>query len=269
MKLSMAVSTPDAEFSALALKGDYGEIFSLLRDCGYDGAELAVRDPGAVDEQELENLLERYGLVMPAVGTGRAFGEDGLCFSSEVESVRRAAVERIKKHVDFCDRFGALVIIGLIVGKNPLNETTGGYAVECLAECARYAGRKDVGLVVEPINRYETGFITSVDTCMEFLEKVGEPNCRILFDTFHANIEEADIRGSILRAGPMIGHVHVADSNRHHPGAGHTDFRSILGTLREIGYEGFLSAEILPEPDPVTAVKNNAEFLQELLAEFK
>ena len=101
MKLSMAVSTPDAEFSALALKGDYDRIFSLLKDCGYDGAELAVRDPDIVDLDTIKKLSRKYHLYIPAVGTGRAFGEDGLCFSSENEEIRRKAVERIKKHIEF------------------------------------------------------------------------------------------------------------------------------------------------------------------------
>jgi len=266
MKLSMAVSTPDAKFSALALKGPYDDIFSLLHECGYEGAELAVRDPARLDLEELERLLNRYNLVVPAVGTGRAFGEDGLSFSSENETVRRAAVERIISHIDLCARLKALVIIGLIVGNAPAGKATENYAAGCLRECADYAAGRGVTLVVEPINRYETGFITSVDICMDFLEKVGSPSCRILFDTFHANIEEPSIVGSIMKAGSLIGHVHVADSNRKHPGAGHTDFRAIVEALDKIGYTGFLSAEILPLPDPEAAARNNARFMKNLLS---
>lgn len=267
MKISMAVSTPDARFSALALKGPYDKIFSFLSDCGYDGAELAVRDPALLDVDELEALLDRFALVVPAVGTGRAFGEDGLSFSSDDRKIRRAAVDRILSHVNLCARLNALVIIGLIVGKAPPGGTTEKYAADCLRECADYAGERGVSLVVEPINRYETGFITSVDVCMDFLGKVGSPACGILFDTFHANIEEPSIGKSIRKAGALIKHVHVADSNRHHPGAGHTDFKMILNTLRDIGYDGFLSAEILPLPDPESAARNNAAFMKKLLAD--
>ena len=81
------------------------------------------------------------------------------------------------------------------------------------------------------------------------------------------NIEEASIEAAIRRAGPRIAHVHVADSNRRHPGAGHTDFRSIVGALREAGYDGFLSAEILPEPDPETAARSTVGFLRKIIAE--
>ncbi len=261
----MAVSTPDAEFSALALKGDYPDIFDLLQRCGYDGAELAVRDPDAVEPDELETLLKQYELTLPAIGTGRAFGEDGLSFSSPDEKIRRAAVERILKHIDFARRFDSLIIIGLIVGRSERTEVNEARAAACLAECARYAAQQNVRLAVEPINRYETNFIITVDDCLSFLDRAGEESCGLLFDTFHANIEEASITDSIRAAGDRIVHVHVADSNRHYPGAGHTDFRAIIDTLRDIGYDGYLSAEILPLPDPETAVENNAAFLKAIL----
>lgn len=265
MKLSMAVSTPDAKFSALALKGDYNKIFSLLRECGYDGAELAVRDPSTVDTAGLKTLLDRHGLALPAIGTGRAFGEDGLSFSSPEDTVRSAAVDRIRSHIDMAQEFGALVIIGLIVGKSERTEENESRAADCLAECARYAADRGVRLAVEPINRYETNFIITVRDCLTFLDRVGEDSCGILFDTFHANIEEASITDSIKAASERIVHVHVADSNRHFPGAGHTDFPGIIDALRDEGYDGWLSAEILPLPDPETAVRNNAAFLKDIL----
>jgi 5-keto-L-gluconate epimerase len=267
MKLSIAVSSPDAVFSALALKGSYEDNFALVKDAGFDGAELAIKDPAKIDTLRLETLLKQFGLVAPAMGTGRAFGEEGLCFSAAEETVRRAAVERICSHVDFGARLNSLIIIGLIVGKNPVTPETEGWAVECLAECSKYAAGKGVTLVVEPINRYETSFIINVDYCLRFLDRVGADNCKILLDTFHMNIEEASIEGSIRRAGARIGHVHVADSNRWHPGAGHIDFKSVVATLREVGYDGFLSAEILPNPSPAEAACATVKYLRNILAE--
>lgn len=266
MKLSMAVSTPDARFSALALKGPYEDIFSFLKECQYDGAELSVRDPAMVNLQELQSLLDKYGLEVPAVGTGRAFGEDGLSFSSADGAIRDAAIHRIKSQVDFCSSLGAKVIIGLIVGNEKRTTENENFAIHCLRECSAYAETKSVRLVVEPINRYETSFITNIDICMNLLEKVGSPACGILFDTFHANIEEASITGSIKKAGAMIGHVHVADSNRWHPGAGHTDFRSIVDALADVGYDEYLSAEIMPLPDPQTATRENAAYMRKIIS---
>lgn len=267
MKLSIAVSTPDARFSAFALKGPFDESFSLAKAAGFDGVELHVRNPADVDAAALESLLKQYGLEVSAIGTGRAFGEEGLCFSAAEESVRRAAVRRVCDQIDFGAGLGALVIIGLILGRNPVTPESEMWAVDSLGECARHASGKGVLLALEPINRYETSFIITVDDCLKFIEKVGRDSVRILLDTFHMNIEESSIEESIRRAGPRIAHVHAADSNRRHPGAGHIDFRSIVATLRETGYDGYLSAEILPEPDPESAARNTVKHLRKILSE--
>lgn len=266
MKLSIAVSTPEARFSALALKGSFEENFRRVRHLGYDGVEISVRDPKLVDRDALKRLLEAEGLSVPAIATGRAFGEEGLCFSSPDAGVRAAAVQRIKDQVDFAAFLGANVIIGLILGKNPRDEVSEGWAVACCRACAEFAESRGVRLFLEPINRYETSFLITVDDVLSFIERVGGGACRVLLDTFHMNIEESSIEGSIRKAGVRIGHVHTADSNRWHPGAGHLDFISIVRTLRDTGYDGWLSAEILPLPDPGAAAAGAIRCLKEVLA---
>lgn len=266
MKLSIAVSSPDAVFSALALKGSYEDNFALVKEVGFDGAELAIKDPSKIDKENLKSLLTKFELDVPAMGTGRAFGEEGLCFSSPDENVRRAAVERICSHADFAAELNSLIIIGLILGKNPVTPESESWAAECMAECAKYAAAKNVKMVVEPINRYETSFIITVEDCLRFLDRVGADNCLILLDTFHMNIEEAMIEESIRAAGQRVAHVHIADSNRRYPGAGHIDFRKIVTTLREIGYDGWLSAEMLPYPEPAVAARRTVEYMRALIS---
>lgn len=100
-----------------------------------------------------------------------------------------------------------------------------------------------------------------------FIRERGLSNTGMLMDTFHMNIEEADITASIRQCAPEIQYVHIADSNRRYPGAGHTDFLSILRTLREIGYEGALSAEILPYPDLEGAQEAWISAVKQLLSE--
>jgi 5-keto-L-gluconate epimerase len=265
MKLSTAVSTPDARFSALAIKGDFETTFSFARRHGLDGIEIHIRDPKTVSATQLAALMKRHSLEVPAVGTGRAFGEDGLSFSDPDAAVRRAAVQRIKQHIDLASRLGALVIIGLIVGKSQRTELSEAQAAACMKKCAEHAAAKNVTLVVEPINRYETGFIITADDCLRFLDTVGMPNCKVLLDTFHMNIEEADIHATIEKVGGRIGHVHVADSNRRHPGAGHLDFKKIIASLRRAGYDGYLSAEMFPDPDPDTSVAAMASILKKII----
>jgi sugar phosphate isomerase/epimerase len=89
---------------------------------------------------------------------------------------------------------------------------------------------------------------------------------KLLADLYHMNIEEVNLAEAIRKVGPLVGHVHFADSNRKAAGMGHTDFASIVVALREVGYSGYLSAEVLPLPDSDTAAKQTIESFRKLMA---
>jgi sugar phosphate isomerase/epimerase len=129
------------------------------------------------------------------------------------------------------------------------------WLAEALVECCAAARPLGVKLALEPINRYETSMINNVTDGLELISRVKADNLGLLLDTFHMNIEEADIPESIRACGERIFHFHVADSNRMYPGGGHLDFKAILSTLEATGYEGYISGEFLPLPDAETAAK--------------
>ena len=89
----------------------------------------------------------------------------------------------------------------------------------------------------------------TVADAVEFLGTLRSRNVKLLCDLFHMNIEEADIGAALKLAGPLLGHVHFADSNRRAMGFGHTDVAPIVTALNALGYDGFVSAEVLPLPD--------------------
>ncbi|MFQ5709346.1 MAG: 5-keto-L-gluconate epimerase [bacterium] len=253
MKLSIVLSTQPASFSALAYKGELETNILKIANLGYDGVELAVRDPRLLDSQYLSRLLSEHNLEVPAVGTGQAYGEEELSFTHPEEKLRRQAVERIKAQIDFASHFKAQVIIGLIRGRvedGVSREKAEHWLFEALSECANYASSVGVKLAMEPINRYETNLIVTVAEGLHLIERIGSESLGLLMDTFHMNIEEPSLEASIRAAGDKIFHCHVADSNRWYPGAGHVDFRRIVEVLGETGYDGYLSAEILPRPSP-------------------
>jgi len=267
MKLSIVVSTQATSFSALAYQENLDQSLARVAELGYDGAELAIRDPSLLEITPLQNLLQRYDLHVPAIGTGQAFGEEGLSFSDPDPDVRWRARERIMAQCDFATHFGATVIIGLIRGKVKPGvsfEQAKRWMMESLEQCAEYALRRDVTLSIEPINRYETSLINCVAEGLEIIETIGAPNLGLLLDTFHMNIEEPRIVESIKAAGKRLFHFHVADSNRWYPGAGHIDFSEVIAALREIGYEGWISGEMLPKPDADTAARMTIQHLRAL-----
>jgi sugar phosphate isomerase/epimerase len=226
--------------------------------------ELAVRDPDQLDFDFLASILKEHNLPVPAIGTGQAYVEEHLSFTDPKKEIRDRAVQRIKSHALVAKQLQALVIIGLIRGKidpSLSRESAEAYLVEALQECA--SSCPDVRFAIEPINRYETDLLNDVQGSLRFLERIGKDNVGLLLDTFHMNIEECSLTESIRLARKSLFHFHVADSNRWYPGAGHIDFRSVLATLDEINYSGFVSAEILPMPDPDSAAKRTIESLRQ------
>ena len=270
MKLSIVLSTHAARFEAVALKGDFEANIARIAGWGYDGVELAIRDPQLVDAEALEKVVSAPGLKVPAIGTGQAWGEERLSFTDPDPQVRRAAIERIKSHIPLAERFNAIIILGLIRGVTPqgqAHDRSMRYLVESLQECTGSAAPHGVRFALEPLNRYETDLIHTVSEGLNLLDQVGANNLGMLLDTFHMNIEEPRIEASIRLCGKRIFHFHVADSNRWYPGAGHLDFKLILETLAATGYPGWVSGEFLPKPDVETSAWQAIANLRQILGD--
>ena len=267
MKLSIVLSTQPAQFQAATFKGDLETNLAHIASFGYEGVELAIRDPKLVNLGQLEGLVRKYNLRVPAIGTGQAWGEEGLSFTDPDPTIRQAAIERIKSHIPVATYFGAIIIVGLIrgivkPGVDP--EQAMDWLVEALRECSEAAHPHVIRLALEPINRYETTLINNTAQGLALIERVGADNFGLLLDTFHMNIEEPVIEDSIRQCGKRIFHFHVADSNRWHPGAGHLDFKSMLNILFATGYQGWVSGEFLPKPDAETAAQKGLAHLRQI-----
>ncbi len=268
MNLSIVVSTHQASFEAVSFKGSVGDSMAAVAAAGYDGVELAVRNAGEVRAEEISSLAGRYGLSVPAIGTGQMWGEERLSLTSEDAAVREAILGRLDEHIALAANLDALVIIGLVRGVFPreeMRETATGWLVEGLGAVGESATRAGVRVALEGINRYETAYANGVADGLELLDRVGNDSIGLLLDTFHMNIEEPDMAESIRIAGDRVFHVHAADSNRWYPGAGHIDFREILETLASIGYDGWISGEFLPKPDGPTSIRKGIEHMRPIV----
>jgi len=267
MKHSIVLSTQPAQFQAATFKGNLETNLEQIASLGYDGVELAIRDPRFINLELLDGLINKYELRVPAIGTGQAWGEEGLSLTEPDLSIRKAAVERIKSHIPVAAHFGAIIIIGLlrgIVRPDVTQIQAMDWLVAELRECSSAAKPYGVRLALEPINRYETTLINQVAEGLALIQEVGADNFGLLLDTFHMNIEEANIEASIRACGERIFHFHVADSNRWYPGAGHLDFGSILKALVSTGYQGWVSGEFIPKPDPSTAARESIGYLRSI-----
>jgi sugar phosphate isomerase/epimerase len=115
--------------------------------------------------------------------------------------------------------------------------------VEGLAAVGAFAAEAGVVVLLEALNRYEDHMVNTLADAAAIARTVGSPGVRVLGDTYHMNIEEADPCAALREAADVLGAVHLSDSNRFEPGAGHVPFADILGTLRDMSFDGVLSVE--------------------------
>jgi sugar phosphate isomerase/epimerase len=267
MKAGLVLCGPDVAYGPLALlSGTFEEKVAKAADLGYDGIELMVRDPADLDWPHVKSTLDNVGLEVPQIVTGELFGADGLCLVTADEDLRRRAEARTQSVIDLSAHLSAMVNIGRLRGQLKfLGDVSDPWAtaVERLRGVISYAADRGVRITMEPINRYETDFIFSAADGMRLVEDLGYDNFGLMLDLFHMNIEDVSIEEGLRQAGDRLWHVHIADSNRHYPGSGHLNFDSLFTTLEEMGYKGYISAEMLPLPDPDTAARKTIRFLRE------
>src|SRR5215211_5520216 len=134
--------------------------------------------------------------------------------------------------------------------------------LDALEELGEHADREGALVLLEPLNRYEDHMLNRLDQAVELSRDVGRDSVRVMGDLFHMNIEEDDLGESIRCAQGYLAHVHLADSNRAHPGAGHTDFALSFEALRDIGFDGYLAMECAIRGDAKTVLPEVVRYLR-------
>ena len=270
MKLALAIQTPEVPrpVPVALLSGTFEEKLEKAAALGYNGVELMTVDPAALDAAALGASVENVGLGVAAVGSGAVALIGKLTLLNADPAVSQAAWDRLKAMIDFAAGVESpLVTIGSFRGW--LKWIGGGEAarsqlVTLLYQGAEFAKLRGVRLAIEPLNRYESDVVANADDGLALIRQVSHPAFGLLLDTYHMNIEEADIIDSLRRAltACKLWHVHLGDSNRLAPGCGHLDFGDIVAELQAGGYHGYLSAELLAEPDPDTAARLTIEHMR-------
>ena len=136
--------------------------------------------------------------------------------------------------------------------------------VEAFAGLAGHAEAEGVVIGLEPLNRYEDHMLNRVEQAVELCNTAGRDSVKVMGDLFHMNIEEDDLAKSIRAADGYLAHVHLADSNRAHPGTGHTDFAAAFGALRDIGFDGYMAMECAVRGDAEKVLPQVTRYLRSL-----
>lgn len=267
--ISLATCTPEVERipPVALLSGRFEERLMRAAGLGCQAVELMAARPAAIDWDAVQKALQNFGLGVSAVASGPVAYQDGLTLL-DPDKARQAAA-RLNELIDLAHHLQApLVTVGSLRGRGTDKNDTVKLA-ETLGRAAAYAAERDVRIALEPLNRYETALIHTAAEALAFIDLVGSPALGLLLDTFHMNIEEPDPNSAIRTAAEKgrLWHIHIADSNRLAPGRGHFPFPVLVEALRSVQFCGYLSAELLADPDGDAAAEETAKYLKTLLGD--
>jgi sugar phosphate isomerase/epimerase len=235
---------------------------------GFDAIEIFPAAANAIDIADLQGLLDHHGLKVAAMGSAGGWLLHGWTLTHADAAKRHQAREFIHAMIDLAEGFDAPVVLGLMQGRwdgSVTREQALAWLAEAVEDLAEHAASHGQLLLFEPLNRYESNLLNRQSEAAAWLRTLKTRSVRLLCDLYHMNIEEADLAGALRECGPLVGHVHFVDSNRRAVGLGHTAIEPIISALRDIGYKGYLSAEVLPQPDANAAAKRTIESIRRFI----
>jgi len=247
-----------------------------ISEMGFDLVELPIAELNLIDYDRAADLLDEYGLgasVCAVIGPDRDF------LHPEDDEKRENIISYLRGCIEAASTVGATRVAGPIyssVGRvwratDEQRERNLRSLADDLRDLAEQADDHGVTLCVEPLNRYETSFLNTVEQGRELVDRVDHPGCGLLLDTFHMNIEEQSVSGAIRSAGDRIAHFHASGNDRGAPGAGHLPWGEIGGALQDAGYDGPVVIEsFTPEVESIAraaSIWRSYEPDQDLIAE--
>jgi D-psicose/D-tagatose/L-ribulose 3-epimerase len=220
-------------------------VLEKLKAMGYDGVEVPMFELDEKFYAGWGTRLSDLGLRRTAV-TVRTEADNPI---SPDEKVRAAGVAANKRALDCCQALGAETVcgpfhsaLGYFSGAGPTGDEWK-WGVESMRQVAEHAGKTGVTLAVEALNRFECYFLNCAADAARFVGDVKHPSCKMMYDTFHANIEEKSIPQAIRTAAPHLGHVHISENDRSTPGQGNVRWAENFDTLIASGYDGWMVVE--------------------------
>ena len=231
-----------------------------IKKAAIDVIEVPVFNASDVAVDSLKKSLDEFGLEC----TFCSVNPPGKNPISDDKAVRAETVEHWKDVIRTAAEVGADLIagptyapVGYLPGRRRTDEEWK-WGVDFHQQLAPLLEETGIQLAAEPLNRFETHFLNTVDDGVRFVEQIGSPNIGLLVDTFHSNIEEKDVPGAYRACGRRLKHVHTCENDRGIPGSGHTDWKGVLTTLKDMGYDDRLTIEsfnsTIPELAAATAI---------------
>jgi len=221
-------------------------LLDQMQEIGFDAVEIPC-----FDLDDLDNYA-KWGKRFDELGLSRSGtavrGPDQNMISHDA-AVRKAGVEANKRNLDCCAAAGCEVMagpfhsaLGEFSGQGP-TEDEWKWGVEAMREVAEHAEKVGVVLAMEYLNRFECYFLNTAADGARFCRDVGHPSCQMMYDTFHAHIEEKNVPDAIRSLKDCLVHVHISENDRSTPGKGNVRWDENFDTLKEIGYDKLMVVE--------------------------
>ena len=225
-----------------------------VANLGFDTLEICIEDPARVSADAVRRAAVEAGVSIAVCG---AFGPDRDVSHEEPER-RRLGIDYLISCVDLAAAVGAPDVIGAhVLGDRqdtPVadaeREQQRTWAADSLREVGEYAAARGVGLAMEPLNRFETDLVNTVEQGLDLCQRIGLDNVGLLLDTFHMNIEEKSIPDAIVAAGPRLRHFHACENDRGAPGSGHVAWDDSLRCPRRNGLRRPRRDRVIYSRDP-------------------
>ena len=221
------------------------DLLPRFREWGFDGVEIARFEFESFPAADVRRAAEAAGLK--TIFCSALTGDTSII--SEDPAIRTRALAFVKRGVEVAAEIGADTFVGPYcspVGFLPGRRRTDDewkFAVEGLQSLGPTLDANNVTLAMEPLNRFETYFLNTTSDAVRLCEEVGHSRLGILFDTFHANIEEKNIGTALEAAGKWVRHVHTCENDRGVPGSGHVEWNDVFAALRKINYDRWVVIE--------------------------
>lgn len=265
MVLSVTIAEVSSHTSPFILQGQpYVESLKMAAAYGYGAVEIQLQKPEDLNQDEFFSCCQQYNIRLVSITTGLAVKE-GLSLSSNDEHIQGKSVERICRMIDLAAgcTHRPDVMIGLLSGSEnecPDRESFLHNLGRSLKSISDYASEKNIHINLEPVNHLDCKGLNTWDDAIQLLDKYGCSQIRLGVDLYHMALEEKDMLDTIQRYGSRIGCVQLMDRNRQIPGNGDFDFDPIIEAIRNTGFDGPVTMECLPQPDPNTALEGAAKF---------
>jgi len=213
-------------------------------EVGYDFIEASAPEPSAIDIDFTRRQLESHGI---GINLSLGLSADDDISSGDREKGARGK-RRLEDAVRVCRDLGGRYVGGILHSafqKNVSPTTSAGVAMsaDIMGEVASMASESGITLVMEVVNRYESNLLNTASQGVEYCRRGGGPNGKVHLDTYHMNIEEADIGAAIRDTGPDLGYFHIGDSHRGYMGSGSINFTEVFRSLAAIDYAGPIAFE--------------------------